>query len=924
MKKLTLRLTNTLILAAFALMQILPQGMAYAQERSTGDAVSERTFFERAAHWLKQTEYKKIREDAVHDRNATLNDTNFINGKTLAERPEAEVELQRMTSGGEDENAFNVFGAGANGAGRNEAFYDDESLEYDVAIGTGEKKEYDEGRLIAETINGVRHIYVGFNTVGTATIQEAVDTAGMGDRIIVRGGKDSQGNDITYSGFTIDGTLGVYKSGIKIYGGYREDGMRDPLGTPTIINGGIGLYSANGTEINGFKVVNDIYGGYGIFAKHSRNIMIKNNDITVGESAIYLEYSTGNVMYSKLSDSKYGIFVSNGAIAVTQNNISNVEYGIKAVNSILTATNNNISGSQRGIDISGRTLTATNNDITGGNIGIAAYSTVLTVTNNNITGGGRSGISVNSYSTLTATNNNISGGEYGISTFYLYPTGSSTATNNNISGGRWGIYVMYSTLTAKNNTIDSGQAGIYAYASTLTAINNNISGIISAVYGSHFTATNNNIGGIYSGNHAFVTATNNNISGKILANYSSRITATNNNISGDANRIVGIRNGSVIASGNYFRGTIYGNVYITDSKAELYGYDIEVDIPDVTGNEMELTTGIRSIITPLPQGPTPIIFRRGRRPRDIFKSLTVDLSPSLFSNTKHRIGPTSPYGASTLDIDLQEGSLRPDFDFTGDVIIKTEGELTKSAQDSFASNMPVDMFNQRTLSEDYALENIVTDLENKQNKTATEESLLAVAKAVMEEAEYIEYLEGDMLEEFKSELWRVLRASSEEDNLKMEGVDFTLITGALTKLAEEEVMKYDAYLIDRNTVYERIEALLMHIDKEKLPDNFLVIAKGDTRERRKLEMDHKLSLLTEEDLALLTKEERDEFATARSALPALRNDYIENLRERISAVITVVQNTLGNAVPYAISTDELTNTTEASLTLDERVREKKQ
>ena len=873
MKKLTLRLTSTLILAAFALMQILPQGTLYAQNRDTGDAVSERTFFERAAGWLKQTEYKKITEDAVRDRNATFTDTSFINGKTLTERPEAEVELQRMTSGGEDENTFNAFGIGAENTGVIDAPYDDPSLHHDVAIGTGQNKEYDQtGRLLSERINGRVYRYVGFDNVGTDTIYEAVRAAGAWDAIIVKGGKE-------YSGFSIYSTE-MYGS-LSLYGGYREDGKRDLFGTPTVINGGVLIWRVRkSVEINGFKITGRV-SAYNC----TRSITIKNNDITNAIDAIHIQNSTAYVTHNKIEGSSYynsGIIARDATVIVTENDISNMGYGISAYEqSTVTARNNNISVSRTGIYASGNsTITLTNNDISGGkDHGITTYNSQVYATNNNISGGS-SGINA-SRSIVTITNNMISGQLVGIgaSSSYInatknsikggyrgiYATSNSniTVTDNDIYGGSEnGIHLWYSHLTATNNNISAGKRGMYVYRSRATVTNNNISGDRDGLYScdSDLTVTDNNLNSIYVG-----------------------------------------YNTAIIASGNYVEEKKWR--FTEDLTLKDNPYVVAPNIIDGTGNELKLTEGIGRIIastptTPTAQIPTPIVFRRERRrPIDMLRGLIANLRPSILRDNMRLTGPTLAPMVDTLDMDLQEWGLQPDLAFTDHVMLKTEGELARSAQESLASSMPIEMLNQKMLNMDYTEEGVATDLEEKEEQALAEENILKAAKVVLEETEY---LDEEILQDFTEELERTLWAIIEADSLKLEGISLTVVPDALSEFAEENMKNYSTYTVERDAIYKRIETLLVRVEKEILPDDFLAINTKDASERRKLEMDHKLENLTGEDLAFLTQEERSDLIKERMALQALHATYLNVLTEKMVNFIRIAKENLKGMEPYSI------------------------
>lgn len=161
-----------------------------------------------------------------------------------------------------------------------------DSLNYDVDIGSGTDQLYGQtgygaSHLLYETINGVRHIYAGFDDYGTGgstAIQDAIDLASAGDIIIVKGGQ-------TYSEQV------TVTAGVKLYGGYKETGERDVSGTAsTILAGGVtpgtilltnlAATTENPTEINGFTIGGYDDSGIGINATNCSNLIIANTTFT--------------------------------------------------------------------------------------------------------------------------------------------------------------------------------------------------------------------------------------------------------------------------------------------------------------------------------------------------------------------------------------------------------------------------------------------------------------------------------------------------------------------------------------------------------------------------------------------------------------------------------------------------------------------
>ena len=182
----------------------------------------------------------------------------------------------------------------------------DPSLHYDVAIGTGHPSPLENGRLFSEFFDGVKHIYAGFDNVGTDTIQEAISRADAGDIVIVRGDRFYYTDG--------DSTEFYIADGIKLYGGYDENGIRDIEATPSTIiasaSGSVTIVdpsndrpiSAGPIEINGFVIQGSMDGSYGyaIAVYSPSTVTIKNNTITGIEGVWAMDYSniivTNNVI----------------------------------------------------------------------------------------------------------------------------------------------------------------------------------------------------------------------------------------------------------------------------------------------------------------------------------------------------------------------------------------------------------------------------------------------------------------------------------------------------------------------------------------------------------------------------------------------------------------------------------------------------
>ncbi|MCM8760915.1 MAG: right-handed parallel beta-helix repeat-containing protein, partial [Candidatus Omnitrophica bacterium] len=233
-------------------------------------------------------------------------------------------------------NVMQVFPEGANAVVSQGAIIN--MKDYSVAIGSGTDQLYEGGRLIAETINGRRHVYVGFATVGKTSISSAMDIAPAGSIILVKAGI-----------YTEDITI---KNGISLYGGYDETGLRNITANETVINGTI---LANGitepTEVNGFtiKVANN---------RKAVVIISSNPELKVLNNKI--EGAAGADVHDSYN---IGIWAEDSEAIIFNNSISNCHwFGLYSKLSSLTVENNIIRSIYRdGVQEIGGTSSYRNN-----------------------------------------------------------------------------------------------------------------------------------------------------------------------------------------------------------------------------------------------------------------------------------------------------------------------------------------------------------------------------------------------------------------------------------------------------------------------------------------------------------------------------------------------------------------------------------
>lgn len=141
------------------------------------------------------------------------------------------------------------------------------SENYKVDIGKGILPHYEDGRLVSEYINGVKHIYAGFSNVGfafdgsTDPIQKAINMSGEGDVIIVGQGRYASQEINPRTGVATLGYLSISKD-IRIYGGFDDNGVRDISNNKTLILSNFKVGSPvplTETTYEGFSEFNGLY-----------------------------------------------------------------------------------------------------------------------------------------------------------------------------------------------------------------------------------------------------------------------------------------------------------------------------------------------------------------------------------------------------------------------------------------------------------------------------------------------------------------------------------------------------------------------------------------------------------------------------------------------------------------------------------------
>ena len=366
-----------------------------------------------------------------------------------------------------------------------------------------------------------------------ARIQWAVDSASIGDTIIVRDGTYYE-NVVVNKKLTIKSENGsayciVNGTGSDVFT-LEADGIR--IEGFTITGGwyGIHILSSNNIIINNNIRSNN---GEGIVLEYSNNNSISNNDFSLNYwHGIFLYYSNNNSISENIINSnRYGLYLwySNKTM-IRKNEFINdsifVEYSYNNI-----VEDNKVNGrplvyledeSDKFIDDAGqiilvkcRNITVMNSELTNTDVGIELLqSDNCLISNNNISSNNRYGIFLYDSNNNYISNNNISLNNYdGI---LLWNSNNTCISNNNISSNNGngielsdsnnnnisnniicsnnlnGIALSFSNNNSiSNNRVSSNWNGILFYCSNNNSILNN--GISSNDdYGIFLEGSNNN------------------------------------------------------------------------------------------------------------------------------------------------------------------------------------------------------------------------------------------------------------------------------------------------------------------------------------------------------------------------------------------------------------------------------------------------
>lgn len=240
-----------------------------------------------------------------------------------------------------------------------------DSAKYNVKIGSGADKAFDaNGKLISETIDGQRHVYVGFTNSSKTKIVDGINQAKKegGGIVIVKAG--------TYNESYVN-----MVNGVSLYGGYNELGQRDVKKYATTVKGYFSGYNISSrTELNGFTISGARYainiggntGGWIILNNTMRatymnisssgNATIYNNDIAGTGWAVHSwgsYYGSLRFINNIVHHTSWGFTDAYGSKSIVENNLfyDNGGAAIISHDKAGTIIRNNTFASTKGVGI---------------------------------------------------------------------------------------------------------------------------------------------------------------------------------------------------------------------------------------------------------------------------------------------------------------------------------------------------------------------------------------------------------------------------------------------------------------------------------------------------------------------------------------------------------------------------------------------
>jgi parallel beta-helix repeat protein len=475
-------------------------------------------------------------------------------------------------------------------------------------------------------------------------IQETINTASVGDTIIVHSG-------VYYENVVVDKSVTLIGIGHPVVDACGEGSAITLCADGITLIGFTATNSGSSWGCAGIKVIssnniitgnnvsnNDRNGIYLDYSSNNNNNIITGNNANNNGDGIYLDYSCNNntITGNNVSNNDrngIGLYSSSNNNTITRNTFLNDGLFVSSCSYQNTVEDNTVNGkplvyledaSDYKVEDAGQVIlvncdniTVENLDLSNTSVGIELLNTenskiinnnisknnvdgfyLWYSCNNSITGNNVNnnwdGISLwDSSNNNTITGNNVSNNWDGIS---LSLSSNNTITGNNVSNNWDGIFLYDSNnnnIITGNNVSSNDRNGISLWDSsnnnTITGNNasNNWGGIFLSL-SSNNTITGNNVNNNWDGIYLLASNNNNTITGNNVNNNWNGIHlyyySSNNTITG--NNVSNNSDGGIYLFYSSNNNTITGNVFVNDGLNVEYSYQNTVEDNTVNGKPL--------------------------------------------------------------------------------------------------------------------------------------------------------------------------------------------------------------------------------------------------------------------------------------------------------------------------------------------------
>jgi hypothetical protein len=301
------------------------------------------------------------------------------------------------------------------------------------------------------------------------------------------------------------------------------------------------------------------------------------------------------------------------------------------------------------------------------------------------------------------------------------------------------------------------------------------------------------------------------------------------------------------------------------------------------------------VLTGQPQGGYTKTIEATRTPwfmPYMLRSLYPRLRATLRNNNTNATQDTR--NETTLANMSIRQNLGPALNYEDAIITKGFKELRESAEASLSSRINPDLlkvaFQEGPIE---ALQSMLATLEDKKDRTGTEEEALQAIQLFINNASYIDEATR---EEFQEAVSFILTAESMKDLL--EGVDFTAMKEELSRMQEDWQALYKAYITETEGTYKMLASLLgIDVEEELLPDDYIVIANLTPNAKRKLLVDLRVLDMAEEGNPKLTDSQKKVLELYTNTIEPLNENYKSAIRAVVDRFIFNVRMLVSGAMP---------------------------